>query len=121
MDSEELLKKADEYLKKEGVETKKSEISNEEALNEFILPGLQASKDILSTIYSFHTREKSGIGGKIKNFIQNKIIFTVINVIEKQSMRQQKFNELTYKAIGKLVEENKELKDKLKIKRNDLE
>lgn len=108
MDSKELLKNAEEVLKDEGVDLTKK--SNSETLSEYILPAMESSKDILSTIYAFQSRGREGIAGKVKTFIQRKIIFTVINVIEKQSMRQQKFNELTYRAVEKLIEENESLK-----------
>jgi hypothetical protein len=111
MDGKQLLKNAQNILKKEGATV--TEVDNETTLKTYILPAMQSSKDILSTIYGFNSRNREGFLGKIKTKIQQKIIFTVINVIEKQSMRQQKFNELTYKAIEKLVEENENLKKEI--------
>ena len=47
---------------------------------------------------------------KLKSWLQNKIIFTTVNVIEKPSQKQQKFNELVYKALEILIKENNEFK-----------
>lgn len=113
MDSEKILKNIEGVLEEEGYSTKDDK-SNSELLEEYILPGLKNSKDVLGSIYSFQSRERHGFLGRIKSSFQTKIVNTCINVIEKQSMKQQKFNELTYRAIEKLVEENKELRSKLK-------
>lgn len=113
MTSEEILKKVEEVLKEEGLEFD-SKMDNEKILNEFIIPGLQNSKNTLQSLYGFQGRARGGVIGKIKSLFQNKIINTCINVIEKQSIRQQKFNELTYKAIETLVDENKKLKEEVK-------
>lgn len=106
MKSEELQTKAKQILESEGRSVQ--ELSNQEKLEQFIIPGLQNSQNTLDAIY-FSSRERQGLLGTIKSKIQTKIINTVINVVEKQSMKQQKFNTMTYKAIEKLVEENKEL------------
>lgn len=111
MNSKDLIKNAEEILVNEGVDVSKK--SDSETLKEYILPAMESSKDILSTIYAFSSRSREGILGKIKTKVQQKIIFTVINVIEKQSMRQQKFNELTFRAIEKLIAENESLKKEL--------
>ncbi|BCX13545.1 MAG: hypothetical protein KatS3mg085_077 [Candidatus Dojkabacteria bacterium] len=114
IDSEMLRSKAKSILKKEG----KLKESNENFLKNFILPGLEASKNILETIY-FKPPKRFGLMGKIKTFVQEKIIFTTINVIEKPSMRQQKFNNLTFKAIEEITKEIENLKsdlEKLKSK-----
>ncbi len=111
MNSKDLIKNAEEILVNEGVDVSKK--SDSETLKEYILPAMESSKDILSTIYAFNSRSREGFLGKIKTKIQQKIIFTVINVIEKQSMRQQKFNELTFRAVEKLIAENESLKKEL--------
>lgn len=116
MDSKDLLQKAEDYLANEGVDV--SGKSNSETLKEYILPAMESSKDVLSAIYAFQSRGRAGFLGKIKTFVQRKIIFTVINVIEKQSMRQQKFNELTYRAVEKLIAENESLKKELEDLKN---
>lgn len=116
MDSKELLQKAENYLANEGVDV--SGKSDSETLTEYILPAMESSKDILSAIYAFQSRSRQGFFGKIKTFIQRKIIFTVVNVIEKQSMRQQKFNELTYRAVEKLIAENESLKKEIEALKN---
>lgn len=112
MNSEEILKNVENVLKEEGFDFGDKK-TNSEILEEFILPGLKNSKDILQSIYSFQIRSRSGVLGKLKTGLQNKIINTCINVIEKQSMKQQKFNELTFRAIETLVKENKELRERL--------
>lgn len=112
MTEAEILKKTKELLAEEGIDLDRTDKSPSEMLEEFILPGLKGSKDTLESIYSMQTRERAGILGKFTSKIQKKLINTVINVIEKQAMRQQKFNELSYKAIELLIEENKTLKNK---------
>jgi hypothetical protein len=112
MNSEEILKKVNEILEQEGL-LENNTTSPAEALDEFILPGLKNSKDILSTIYVFQTRNRTGILGKLKSIVQTKIVNTCINVIERQSMKQQKFNELTFRAIETLTAENKALREEV--------
>lgn len=110
-----ILEKARELLKEEGLDTS-AQMSSKEVFNEFILPGLKGSKDTLASIYAFKTRSRSGFLGKIKGAVQSKLINTIINTIEKQSMKQQKFNDLAFKAIELLIKENEELKEKLERK-----
>ncbi|MEO6728621.1 MAG: hypothetical protein ABIM99_01740 [Candidatus Dojkabacteria bacterium] len=113
MTEEEILKKTKELLMEEGIDLDRTDKTSSEMLEEFILPGLKGSKDTLESIYSMQSRERGGLLGGITSKIQRKLINTVINVIEKQAMRQQKFNELSYKAIELLIQENKDLKNKL--------
>lgn len=108
-----LVSKAEELLQNEDPNFNKKDMTSDQVLKEFILPGLKNSKDTLGSIYDFKSRSRSGFLGGLKTAFQNKIINTVINVIEKPSMKQQKFNELTYKAIEALIAENEELKKKL--------
>lgn len=110
MEADTLLKNARNILEQEGLEMNDTNKSPAEILNEFILPGLKNSKDTLGSIYSFQTRQRQGFLGKLKNLFQGKIVNTTINVVEKQSMKQQKFNELVFKAIEQLVKENEELR-----------
>ncbi len=110
--SSEVLKLASEYLEEEGEITKDAIKSPSEVIKTLIIPGLNNSKNVLSDIY-FKPSERVGFVGKVKSLVQNKIIFTVVNVIEKQSMRQQKFNGLTTKAIENLLVENESLKTRL--------
>lgn len=107
MDSEKIIKNVDTILEKEGRVNDNLPTDPLELLEKFVLPGLKNSKDTLKSIYSFKSRERGGFFGKIKSKIQNKLINTVINVIERQSSQQQKFNDLTFKAIEMLVEEKK--------------
>ncbi len=102
-----LLNKVDELLKQEGIDTQNKNIDSKTMLSEYLLPGLKNSKDVLSSLYSFQTRKRTGVIGKIKSFIQNKLANSTINVIEKQAIQQQKFNELVYKTLELLVTEQK--------------
>ncbi len=120
--TEEILKRTKELLAEEGIDLENKEITSEEMLREFILPGIKNSKDVLSSIYTFKSRKRGGALGNFKTKLQNKIINTVINVIEKQGMKQQKFNELTYRAIEKLIEENNYLRNEISdLKKKTLE
>lgn len=112
-----ILEKAKIILEKEGISLAEENKSPSEILRELILPGLDNSKDTLSAIY-FKSKHRSGFLGSIKTKIQSKIINTVINVVEKQSMKQQKFNNLLYKAIENLVIENDNLKKELESVKN---
>ena len=55
MKKEELLKNVQKILQDEGTDIK--ELTNDELLNDFILPGLKNSKDVLTSIYSFKTKK----------------------------------------------------------------
>ncbi|MEP7103787.1 MAG: hypothetical protein ABI721_03700 [Candidatus Dojkabacteria bacterium] len=114
---EQILKKTRELLLEEGIDLDRTDKTASEMLEEFILPGLKGSKDTLESIYYMQAKDRGGFLGKIKSIVQRKLINTTINVIEKQSMRQQKFNELTYKAIELLIEENKNLQKTSSIKK----
>lgn len=101
--SKELLDKVKTLLKEEGIDISNDEMDASTVLREFLLPGLKNSKDVLSSLYSFSTPQRSGVIGEIKSFIQRKLTNTTVNVIEKQSMRQQKFNELVYRTLEILI------------------
>jgi hypothetical protein len=109
----EILEKVKTMLKEEGINLDDSTKSSGEMLEDFILPGLKSSKDTLQAIYAMQVRDRGGLLGKIKSLFQRKLVNNTINVIEKQSMRQQKFNELSFRAIELLIKENKELKQRL--------
>jgi len=113
MTPEELMQNAKTVLENEGELSSADNLSTDQVLKEFILPGLKNSKDTLSSIYTFKSRNREGFFGRFKTFLQSKIIYTVINVIERPSMKQQKYNVLLYKAIENLVKENEELKAEL--------
>lgn len=107
MDKEKLLKNAEMILEQEGYVDEDNNLSNIEIIEKHILPALKNSKNTLSEILNFESRDRKGIVGKVKSFILGKLKNIVINVVEKQSAKQQKFNELVYQAIEKLVEEKK--------------
>lgn len=109
--SAEILKRVGGILEEEGIEVDADGKTPYQLLEEYIFPGLKSSKNTLSMIGQVDT-QKGGIKGKIKRMIQN----IVINTVEKESMQQQKFNELTYNAIEILIAENSKLKEELSKK-----
>jgi hypothetical protein len=111
--SENILESVKDILKEEGVSVDERLNDPIYLLNEFIKPGLRSSKDTLSALYSFQTRDRNGLVGKFKSLIQMKMVNISISAMERQSMKQQKFNELTTKAIEILIEENMHMKAKL--------
>lgn len=111
---EELIQRAEEILNDEG-KLRSKDRSIEDTFREFIIPALRSSKDTLHTIYyKGFVRDRGGILGSIKKKIQMKIVNSVISTIEKQSQKQQKFNELTFRSIELLVEELEAVKAKAK-------
>jgi len=103
--SKELLKKVNEFLKEEGIDISNTEIDAQTLMQEFLLPGLKNSKDVLSALYSFQVKPREGFVGRLKSLVQRKLTNSTINVIEKQAMRQQKFNELVYRTLEVLANE----------------
>ena len=110
--SEELLEKVNELLKQEGANVA-SKKSASELLEEYILPGMMHSKSTLGSLYDYAPRNKSGFVGKLRNKVINKLKRITISTMEKPMIKQQKYNELLYKAIEALVEENKELRSEI--------
>lgn len=108
--SQNLLKNVDKILEEEGNLREIKPKSPIEILEELIMPAMEISKDTLSSLYSYEPPTKVGIIGKLKNKVLFRLRNIIFNVVEKQSMRQQKHNELVYKAIQQLIEENKSLK-----------
>ena len=49
----------------------------------------------------------------MKNMVLGRLKNITLNVVERESMKQQKFNELTYQSIQNLTKEIEELKRKL--------
>jgi hypothetical protein len=115
--SESILQKVNKVLEEDGMQV--PELTPEQKLHEYILPGMQSAKATLASLYSYKPKQYSGILGSIKYKILNKLKHVVLNVVERESMRQQKFNELTTKAIEALLEENKMLKEKLDKKKGE--
>ncbi len=111
MEKKELLENVNEILADEGYESSESESENK--LEELILPALATSRDIQSYLYAYEPPSGKGFVRKIKNTLLSKLRNIIVNVLERLTMRQQKFNELTYQALIELTEENKNLKDQL--------
>lgn len=105
--AEKFLAKTAKLLELQGETIDNKPQSEEEMLISYILPGMENSKEILSGIYSQKTRSRKGILGRIKGFLHQKLINIVINVIERPMLKQQKFNDLTYKAIEILSKRKK--------------
>ena len=115
-ESQAILENAKKMLKAEGITTDSSEPDNK--LEQHILPVLEKSRDIQSYLYSYEPPHASGIVRKAKNFVLTKFRNIIVNVMERVTMRQQKYNELLYQAIIELQRENAELKDQIS-KQND--
>ncbi len=98
-----LIQNSEEFLNK-YTNSEMKKLSRDELLEKFIIPGLENSKNILSSLYQYQPKDKAGLIGKVKNTILNKIRNVVLNVMEKQVMKQQKFNELMYEAVKILAE-----------------
>lgn len=109
MTSEEIIKKIEMMLEEEQRSIPK-EISSEEKLTKYILPALEKNKSTLANLYQYAPKTAQGIFGKLKAKILLKLRNVTINTVERESMRQQKFNELVYQAI---VEMNK-IRDEVK-------
>jgi hypothetical protein len=118
MKPEELIKNAQDVLKNEYGEIDVHKKEGIEFIKEYLISGMNNTKDILSPLYAYQTRQRLGFFGKLKSLIQNKIVFTAINVFERPGIKQQKFNELTYQTIVKLTEEIEELRAKIKDSAN---
>lgn len=104
INKQEILQKIGEIIEEEGLSSN-NDLCTEELFKEFILPSLEQSKQTLSSLYKFEVKNYGGIFGKIKYKIITKIKNIVINVVERESMRQQKFNELVYQSMLLLVDE----------------
>ena len=111
--SKEILNKVDAVLEEEGLATNATDKSPMNLLEKFIVPGLYASKNTLGNLYKYVPKEKFGFLGKVKNRVIGRIKNIVLNVVERESMSQQKFNELTYQAVLNLTEEVKKLREQI--------
>ena len=104
----EILSNINKLIEEEGF-TSKTNDDPIEKLEKFILPGLLNSKSTLSSIYNWEpSTNKYGILGKLKVFILRRLKNIIVNVFERNAMKQQKFNDLVYEAIITL----KDIKDK---------
>ena len=111
--SEELLEKVNQIIKNEGFAAPE-DLSSSEKLDKYIIPGIQNSKNTLAELYKFSPKDKQGFVGKLKNMILGKVKNITLNVVERESMRQQKFNELTYQALVEMKKELEGLKSSTK-------
>ncbi len=114
MDEQTLLKNANNILSMEEGINSEVEVSGKSKLTDFVLPGMLSSKNTLGSLYKFEPASKRGVVGKIKQKILTKMKNIVLNVVERESMKQQKFNELTYNAIDLLNSRINELDEKIK-------
>jgi hypothetical protein len=109
---EEILASTNEALKAEGISINEYSSPLEE-VQKFLLPSMQNAKNTLAALYKFVPKQKFGVVGKLKNLILARLKNITLNVVERESMKQQKFNELTYQSIQNLTKEIEELKRKL--------
>ena len=112
MEAKTLLEKVNKVLESEGVAA--SQLTNEEKLYDFIFPGIENAKSTLSSLHKNKKKKGNSPIGKIKSFILKRVRNIVINTVEAESMKQQKFNDMTYQALVILQEENKKLQAELK-------
>lgn len=113
-DPKKILQKVDEILDAEGT-TSKSNMSTTELLEQYLLPAMKQSKSTLGDLYAYEPRKKSGFIGKLRNKVINKLKNVTISTMERSMIRQQKYNELLFKSIEALIEEN----NKLRIEKKD--
>lgn len=116
LSSEEILAKTRELLKNEGYDLEDG--STEDRLEKLIIPALAASRNVQGALYSYEPAYGSSPVRKLKNFILGKLRNITVAVVEKAIMRQQKVNELTYRAILELQQENAQLRKQLKTNRS---
>jgi hypothetical protein len=119
VEKENLLKKVNEILENEGELIENNSKNSLDAIEENIIPAMANAKNTLASLYKYAPKDKKGLIGKLKNGILGRLKNITLNVVERQSMQQQKFNELTYNAIELLLKENKELREKLEDKANE--
>jgi len=115
--AQEILNRLREYMKnKEISDNVRHSISDDELL-EYLLSGIDASKDIQSSLYPTNERP-GGIIRKIKNLIIGKVSNITRNVVELSIIKQQRFNEGLTGVMAYLVKENKELKKEVEELKN---
>jgi hypothetical protein len=109
----ELLENLKKYISEKDVLYDIDKEISEEKLLEYLLAGIDSSKDIQSGLYA-NTNKQGGFIRNLKNVIINKLANITRNVVELPFMHQQKFNDSVYQLLEYLVRENLELKSKLK-------
>ena len=109
--SQEILDNVDELLADEGMAVDSGDKGSR--LETHILPVLEKSRDIQSYLYSYEPPHAKGSVRNLKNTFLSKMRNIIINVMERVTMRQQKFNELTYQALVELQKENQELREQV--------
>lgn len=114
--TQEVLQNVDDLLSDEGLTPDQADSGHK--LEEHILPVLEKSRDIQSYLYSYEPPHARGFVRKLKNTFLTKMRNIIVNVMERATMRQQKYNELTYQAILELAQENRELKSEISQLKN---
>jgi hypothetical protein len=110
--TQELLNDLKKYIaEKDVLHDVDAEIS-EDKMIEYILVGIQSSKDIQSGLYA-NVEKQGGFIRSLKNKVIGKIGNVARNVVELPFMRQQKFNDSVYLLLEYLLKENLALKEKL--------
>lgn len=107
--SGQLLDHVNQVLETEGILTgNNSDMTAIEKIEKLILPALENSKNIQSSLYAYQPTPGKGFMRKVKNTILSKVRNITIAVLERTIMRQQKVNELTFQALTELVKELKQ-------------
>lgn len=110
---DELLTKLKTYLQNELGIDESSKPSDSELLRNYIIPALESSKSTLESLVVRSGRKRPGFLGKIKDKIENIVKNIALGLIEKTESKQNKFNEMIYRAVIILSEENITLKKEL--------
>jgi len=113
MDKDQLIANVKKFLKeKEGFDVDGSKVSGIDLIDKFLIPALRSSKDSLTALYDYFPKKRSGLLGKIKNKIEILVSNMVKSNLEKQSLRQQKFNDVVVQILEILTEiEKKKLEE----------
>lgn len=113
MTKDELIQNLLIFLKeKEGIDLLKQEFSEVEMIEKFLLPALKNSKNSLQSLYSYEPTQRHGFIGKLKTYIEKKVSNMVKSNLERQSINQQKFNDVVAQILEYLLIEVKENKVK---------
>lgn len=109
-----LVNNAKKILEQEGLNMS-DDLTAMEKIEKYLIPAMQNSKDTLEVLYDYKPREKSGFIGKIKNLIINKVKNISLATIEKQAIRQQKYNDLVFQVLENLKKEVESMKNSKEV------
>lgn len=110
LQQDELVEKLDKYLDDSGVFT--PDQAGESDLYEQALPAMEATKSILQDVYAYQP-PTGGWWRQIKNKIIGLIRNITISTVELVVIKQNKYNEINYRLISKLIEDNQKLRQEI--------